>query len=397
MTARGWEVSERVRAGEILVFDGGYGTMLFAAGLANGACPELWNDTHAEVVRGIHKGYVDAGSQIVETNTFGGSRLKLNEYKLGERTRELNEKGARLARAVAPRGTYIAGSIGPTSRLPRDYALDEGVTDEEYVATFREQAEALAEGGVDLFAVETMMFPQEATAAVRACKEVTDLPVMATMFFQYEELHDRDRTMWGESPADVAASLLAAGADVVGMNCGRGPDPDEVLRFQGYKRGADVPSREVRALFDEAMGLGRRLMEPRAVVRWAPVTRREDDTLEAGGVALTIPAIERAWGPVAELAAAVCTIGGSLERRSAELWEARELPLAVMLDSVGSGAVESLAEYVNDVLCQEGIQRGVEVPNRVRPGYGAWDVAQQRELFRLCPAEAIGVHLNASW
>jgi methionine synthase I (cobalamin-dependent) len=125
---------------------------------------------------------------------------------------------------VAPAGGYVAGSIGPTSRLPLDYALDAGVTDEEYEVTFREQAEALAEGGVDLFAVETMMFPQEATAAVRACKAVTDLPVMATMFFQYEEGHDRDRTMWGESPAEVAKSLLAAGADVVGMNCGRGPD-----------------------------------------------------------------------------------------------------------------------------------------------------------------------------
>src|SRR3989441_10288309 len=84
----------------------------------------------------------------------------------------------------------------------------------EYLATFREQAEALAEGGVDLFAVETMMFPQEATAAVRGCKQVADIPVMATMFFQYEELYERDRTMWGESPADVARSLLAPGANV---------------------------------------------------------------------------------------------------------------------------------------------------------------------------------------
>jgi 5-methyltetrahydrofolate--homocysteine methyltransferase len=224
MTARGWEVVDRVKAGETLVFDGGYGTMLFAAGLLNGACPELWNDTHADVVRGIHAGYYDAGSHLVETNTFGGTRLKLNEYKLGDRTRELNVKGARLARAAAPPDRYVAGSIGPTSRLPVDYALDEGVTDEEYEATFREQAEALAEGSVDIFAVETMMFPQEATAAIRACKAVTDLPVMATMFFQFEELHDRDRTMWGESPAEVAANLLAAGADLVGMNCGRGPD-----------------------------------------------------------------------------------------------------------------------------------------------------------------------------
>ena len=223
MRGRGWDVLDRARAGEILVFDGGYGTMLFAAGLLNGACPELWNGTHADVVAGIHRGYVDAGSQIVETNTFGGSRLKLNEYQLGDRTRELNVRGARLARAAAPPDGYVAGSIGPTSRLPVDYALDAGVTDDEYEATFREQAEALAEGGVDLFAVETMMFPQEATAAVRACK-AADLPVMATMFFQYEEGHDRDRTMWGESPAEVAKNLLAAGADVVGMNCGRGPD-----------------------------------------------------------------------------------------------------------------------------------------------------------------------------
>jgi 5-methyltetrahydrofolate--homocysteine methyltransferase len=227
--ARGWEILDRVRGGEVLVFDGGYGTMLFAAGLANGACPELWNDTHAEVVRGIHRAYFEAGSQIVETNTFGGSRLKLAEYGLGDRTVELNVKGVRLARSVAPPEGYVAGSIGPTSRLPLDYALDEGVSDEEYEATFREQAQALAEGGVDLFAVETMMFPQEAAAAVRACKAVADLPVMATMFFQYEEQHDRDRTMWGSSPAEVAKHLLSAGADIVGMNCGRGPDRAVVI------------------------------------------------------------------------------------------------------------------------------------------------------------------------
>ena len=229
MRARGWEIVERVRAGEVVVFDGGYGTELFAAGLANGACPELWNDTHADVVRRIHKGYFDAGSQIVETNTFGGSRLKLNEYRLGDRTRELNERGARLARSVAPAAGFVAGSIGPTSRLPAEYEPLGDTTDEEYFEAFREQAAALAEGGVDLFAVETMMFPQEARAAVRACKAVAELPVMATMFFQFEELHDRDRTMWGESPGEVATTLLAAGADAVGMNCGRGPDRAVVI------------------------------------------------------------------------------------------------------------------------------------------------------------------------
>ena len=240
MKARGWEVVERVRAGERLVFDGGYGTMLFAAGLLNGACPELWNDSHADVVAGIHKGYYDAGSHIVETNTFGGTRLKLNEYQLGDRTGELNVKGARLARGVAPAHGYVAGSIGPTSRLPAEYEPLGDTTDEQYFETFREQAAALAEGGVDLFAVETMMFPQEATAAIRACKAVADLPVMATMFFQFEELHDRDRTMWGESPAEVAKNLIAAGADVVGMNCGRGPDRAIVI-IREMRQVTDVP------------------------------------------------------------------------------------------------------------------------------------------------------------
>jgi 5-methyltetrahydrofolate--homocysteine methyltransferase len=238
--ARGWEIVDRIRGGETLVFDGGYGTMLFAAGLLNGACPELWNDTHADVVRGIHQGYFDAGSQIVETNTFGGTRLKLNEYKIGDRTRELNQQGARLARAAAPATGYVAGSIGPTSRLPAEYEPLGDTTDDEYFETFREQAEALAEGGVDLFAVETMMFPQEATAAIRACKAVADVPVMATMFFQFEEIHDRDRTMWGETPADVATSLIAAGADVVGMNCGRGPDRAIVI-IREMRRVTDAP------------------------------------------------------------------------------------------------------------------------------------------------------------
>jgi hypothetical protein len=172
-------------------------------------------------------------------------------------------------------------------------------------------------------------------------------------------------------------------------------DPDEVLRFQGYKRGRDVVSPDVRALFDEALDEGRRRLAPAAVVRWAPVTGRGPDRLEVEGVALAIPRIGALWGEVQSVAAAVCTIGDALERRVAELWAARELPLAAMLDSVGSGAVESLAEHVNDLLCQQGLP-ALRVTNRISPGYADWDVAQQAELFRLCPAEAIGVTLNAA-
>ena len=218
---KGSEWLARVRDGDVLVFDGGYGTMLFTAGLVDGACPELWNDSHSDIVRGIHRAYFEAGSDFVETNTFGGTRLKFAAYTIPERTRELNEKGARLAREACPPHGFVAGSIGPTSHIVEPYG---DVTEQEIYENFKEQAEALAEGGVDLFAVETMMYPDEALAAIRACKDATGLPVMGTMFFMFEELHGRDRTMWGESPAEVAQKLLAGGADVVGMNCGRGPD-----------------------------------------------------------------------------------------------------------------------------------------------------------------------------
>jgi hypothetical protein len=170
-------------------------------------------------------------------------------------------------------------------------------------------------------------------------------------------------------------------------------DPDEVLRFQGYKAGVDVPPDDVRGLFDEALALGRALMQPRAVLRTLRV-RRAGDRLTADGVTLTIPRIEARWAAIDEIVAGVCTIGEALEARASRLWEARELPLAMMLDSVGSAAVESLAEYVNDQLCREGIARGVKVTNRVSPGYGGWDVAEQRLLWQLCPGDAVGVTLN---
>lgn len=171
-------------------------------------------------------------------------------------------------------------------------------------------------------------------------------------------------------------------------------DPDEVLRFQGYKKGVDHPTADVRALFDEALALGRTLIEPRVALRWLAVDRREGDVLVASDVRLDIPDIARNWGAVEHLAAAIITVGEPVERRVADLWEARELPLAMMLDSVASGAVESLAEYVNDQLCQEGAAVGLRVTNRISPGYARWDVRGQEPLFALCSGAAIGVTLN---
>jgi Vitamin B12 dependent methionine synthase, activation domain len=172
-------------------------------------------------------------------------------------------------------------------------------------------------------------------------------------------------------------------------------DPAEVLRFQGYKKGRDVATPDVRVLLDDALGAGARLMAPRAVARWVPVARPDAHALDVDGETLTIPRIGALWGPVTDVAVVVCTIGDALERRVSELWEARELPLASMLDSVGSGAVESLAEHVNDLLCEQGLP-DLRVTNRISPGYADWDVAEQPRLFRLVSADAIGVGLNAA-
>jgi hypothetical protein len=173
-------------------------------------------------------------------------------------------------------------------------------------------------------------------------------------------------------------------------------DPQEVLRFQGYKKDRDIPDATVLALFDEALALGESLMEPRFVYRATKVTGQGPDVIQAGGEELHIPEIGRLWGPLETVGAGICTVGRAIEDRVRELWDERELPLAMMLDSVGSAAVESLAEYVNDLLCQAAIPAELKVTNRVSPGYAGWDTAEQVALFRLCPGLPIDVTLNDS-
>jgi 5-methyltetrahydrofolate--homocysteine methyltransferase len=221
MGSQGQTFLERLTS-DVLVFDGAMGTMLFAAGLSSGDCPELWNVAHPDVLQKIHQAYFTAGSDLVETNTFGGSRLKLKAYGLQDRSRELNLAGAKIARSVCPPGKYVAGSIRPTGHLPDTFEPMGDTPAEVFYENFREQALALAEGGVDLFAVETMMIPEEAVIAVKAAKQATSLPVMCSMTFQWGRGKNVDRTMWGTSPEEAARLLREAGADAVGCNCGDG-------------------------------------------------------------------------------------------------------------------------------------------------------------------------------
>ena len=273
--ARGWEIVERVRAGERLVFDGGYGTALFAAGLAERRLPgALERHARGRRARASTRATSTPARDLVETNTFGGTRAQAQRVRsIGDSharaEREGRAAGARGLPARRLRGGLHRADQPPAARLRRSATRHRRGVLRDVPGAGR----GAGRGRRGLFAVETMMFPQEASAAIRACKAVADLPVMATMFFQYEELHDRDRTMWGESPAEVAKSLLAAGADVVGMNCGRGPDR------------AIVIIREMRAVTDAPLiaypnaGLpittgGRDHATSSAPRRWPRTTRR---------------------------------------------------------------------------------------------------------------------------
>jgi 5-methyltetrahydrofolate--homocysteine methyltransferase len=209
---------ERIAQGDILVSDGAMGTFLHAKGLAAGECPESWCVSHPDVVRGIAEAYIAAGSDIVETNSFGGSSFKLSAYGLADKVTEFNRAAAKAAKQAIEGKGYVAASVGPTGHIVEDEGGD--VTAAQLYEAFREQVVALAEGGADAICVETMSSIQEAAQAIRAAKENTTLPVICT--FTFEAGAKGFRTMMGVRPARAAEQALAAGADVVGANCGNG-------------------------------------------------------------------------------------------------------------------------------------------------------------------------------
>ena len=207
-------------SGGVLVSDGAMGSLLQSQGLPAGASPESWCLSRPDVVRGVAEAYFSAGSDIVLTNSFGGSPLKLARHGLAERTAEVNRAAAILAREAAGSGRLVAGSVGPTGRILRDEGGD--ATPEELYEAFREQVVGLADGGVDAICVETMSSLAEALEAVRAAREHTGLPVMCT--FSFAPSRRGFRTMMGLSPEVAARETAAAGANVIGTNCGNGID-----------------------------------------------------------------------------------------------------------------------------------------------------------------------------
>lgn len=216
----------------VLVADGAMGTALFEGGLEPGGSPELLNVDNPALVESVHRSYVDAGADIVLTNTFGGNRLRMELHKLEDRVVELNVAAAHIARRAtegAARPVAVAGSIGPTGSLLVPYGL---LTEDDAEAAFREQIVGLVEGGVDVLWIETMSSLEELQAAYRAAAD-TDLPIVATMSFD-----SHGHTMMGVHPRTLGSWIgdapRLAGA---GANCGIGPD-DIIAAVAGIKETA---------------------------------------------------------------------------------------------------------------------------------------------------------------
>ena len=203
----------RLEARKVLVADGATGTMLQRAGLEPGVAPERWNLENSEAILELHQGYVNAGSDLILTNTFGGTAIRLKREGLSDQAAAINQTAARLAREVAGESVLVVGDMGPTGEMLAPLGT---LTYEDIVPVFAEQAQALAEGGVDGILIETMSDLNEMKAAIEGARRVTDLPLLTTMSFD-----TKGRTMMGVKPEDAATMLAELDVTVMGVNCGR--------------------------------------------------------------------------------------------------------------------------------------------------------------------------------
>jgi 5-methyltetrahydrofolate--homocysteine methyltransferase len=206
-----------IQKGKILVSDGAWGTFLHQRGLQAGECPELWNKTHHDDVFAIAKSYIDAGADMILTNSFGGSPIKLDHYNLKEKASELNELASAISREAAGENHFVLGSMGPTGAM----LMMGDVSEQELYDGFFIQAAALKLGGVDAICIETMSALDEAQIAVRAAKDATGLEIVCTFTFE-KKIGGHFRTMMGITPEEIVNTLKAAGVDIIGANCGNG-------------------------------------------------------------------------------------------------------------------------------------------------------------------------------
>ncbi len=210
-------ISAKIAQGLTLVSDGAWGTFLQQKGLSPGECPEYWNITRPGDVFEIAKSYIDAGADMIETNSFGANSFKLAAYNLQSKVYEINKAAAEISRKAARENHHVLGSIGPTGKM----IVMGDITYGEFYNAFKDQAIALAAGGADALVIETMSDLDEAKAAIQACKENTSCEVICTMTFE-KSGEDIFHTMMGVTPTQMVEELVTAGADIIGANCGNG-------------------------------------------------------------------------------------------------------------------------------------------------------------------------------
>ncbi|MCP2520833.1 homocysteine S-methyltransferase family protein [SCandidatus Aminicenantes bacterium Aminicenantia_JdfR_composite] len=219
----------------IVLFDGANGSQLIKLGLPKGTCPESWNIERPEIVKEVHRKYFLAGSDAVLTNTFGGNRIKLSQFGLGDRAFEINFKGAQLACEVKPEEKFVGGDIGPTGKFLRPYGT---YTPEEFEEVFYEQADALVKGGVDFLIIETMYDLKEALCALKAAKRAGSMPVLVSLTFN--KTKKGFFTLMGNSVEEVISELEKEGVDGIGANCTLNSE-DMVPLVEEIRRYTDLP------------------------------------------------------------------------------------------------------------------------------------------------------------
>jgi len=216
----------------ILVLDGASGTQMQKMGMPEGVCPEAWAIENEDILRKIQREYVDAGSNVVYTFTFGANRFKLDEYGLDHKVVEMNKKLAKISKEAVGDKAYVAGDLAPTGQYIEPLGV---ISFEDMIDNYKEQVKGLLEGGVDFFVIETMMDIQEARAALIAVKESCNLSVFVSMTFQ-----ENHRTLTGTDPVTALVTLQSLGADAVGCNCSTGPE-DMAKIIKEMKPYAKVP------------------------------------------------------------------------------------------------------------------------------------------------------------